>query len=174
MSESEHNSDEDLDLSGVEDPQRKSKLKQRIQEKIELFRMIHENKCDDGKEITAESRKESLDEIQTLYDELGEKISLEVYMVRVLRWITYREDMRYWKTWDKKEEFIRRNSRSRNRDMDRRRRNRNKDDDNSRSRSRSRSRDRERNDRRRNSSRDRNHNGYSDDDEDRRRKERVK
>ena len=133
---------------------------------IEMFRMIHEDKCDDGKKITAASRKQTLEEIQTLYDELDEQLSLEVYMVRVLRWKTYREDIKYWNIWDRKEEFIRRNSRNKDRRMDRR--NRDEND------ARSRSRDRGRNDRRRDRSRERNHNGYGDIDEDRRRKERVK
>ena len=173
MSRSEDGSEEDLDLSGIDDPQKdKDESKQQVQEMIEMFRMIHENKCDDGKKITAASRKQTLEEIQTLYDELDEQLSLEVYMVRVLRWKTYREDIKYWKIWDKKEEFIRRNSRNKNRNMDRK--NRDEDDNNSRSRSRSRSRDRGRNVRRRDRSRERNHNGYGDIDEDRRRKERVK
>ena len=61
MSRSENSSDGELDLSGVEEPQRveRSESKQQVQEKIESIRMIHEDKCEDGEEITAESRKTS-------------------------------------------------------------------------------------------------------------------
>ena len=172
MSEADGKSDDDLDLNGMEgsskDGMNDEVEMDQVREKIEVFRMIHENKCEDGKSITAESRIRSLNEIKALYDELEAKLSLEVYMTRVLRWTTYREDLRYWETWDKKEEFIKRNSRSKDRNDDRiRSRNMQKD------RSRSRSRDRM-DDRRRDRSRERNNNGYIDNDNNRRDKERVK
>ena len=36
-----------------------------------------------------------------------------------VRWLTYREDAKYWEVWDKKEEFMKRHSRSKTREMDR-------------------------------------------------------
>ena len=54
--------------------QKKSTFEYPRADKIESFRMIDEEKCDHGEQITAESRKKSLDEIQTLYDELREKL----------------------------------------------------------------------------------------------------
>ena len=168
--------DDELDISDTEKDAPKDAVNQQIDKqqvinKIEIFKMIHENKCEDGKEMTAEARIKSLNEIKALYDELEEQLSLEIYIIRVLRWKTYREDLKYWETWDKKEEFIRKNSRSKDRDNDKiRSRNRRRDND---YRSRSRSRDRSRrDDRRRDRSRERN--GYVDDDDDRNNKERVK
>ena len=39
--------------------------------------MIYENKCKDGKTITSETRVGSLNEIQTLHDDVGHSISME-------------------------------------------------------------------------------------------------
>ena len=152
----------------------KEAYKQQVLEKINLFKMIHENKCEDGKDISAEAREKLLNEIKGSYDELDEQLELEVYVVRVLRWKTYREDLKYWELWDKKEEFIRKNGRNRDREKDRMRsRYRQDDRDNYRSRSRSRSRDRIRVDNvQRNRSRD--NNGHINDNNNRADKERVK
>ena len=138
--------------------------KQYVLEKIDIFRMIHEDKCEDGKSITADARVRSLNEIKSLYDALNLKMSLEVYIDRVLGWKSYRKDLKYWETWDKKEEFIRNNSRSRERENDRIRSRNRRNNDDYRSRSRSRGRDRSR-------ERERNE---DDNNNDKRRKERVK
>ena len=42
--------------------------KQYVLEKIDIFRMIHEDKCEDGRNITADARIRSLNEIKALYD----------------------------------------------------------------------------------------------------------
>ena len=47
-----------------------------------MFAMIHENKCADGRSSSNESRMESLKEIQTLYDKIGCKTSLDEHMIR--------------------------------------------------------------------------------------------
>ena len=51
--------------------------------------MIHENECEDGKALTSETRIKSLNDIQTLYDEIGHKPSLEQHMIRPtkIRWL---------------------------------------------------------------------------------------
>ena len=59
-------------------------------------------------------------EIQTLYDKIGFKTTLDEYMIRStkFRWLTCREDMKHWELWDKKEEHLKKNSRSREREAD--------------------------------------------------------
>ena len=54
-----------------------NRSKQLLLQKIAIFKMIHENKCADGKSSSIESRIKSLNEFQTLYDETGHKTSLE-------------------------------------------------------------------------------------------------
>ena len=63
-----------------------------------FFKMIHENKCADGKSLSNETRMESLNEIQTLFDKIGYKTSLEQHVIRStkVRWLTYKEDMEHW------------------------------------------------------------------------------
>ena len=147
--------------------------KQYVVEKIEIFRMIHEDKCEDGKQITSEARVKSMNEIKMRYEQLGLKLSLEDYIIRILRWKTYREDMIFWERWDKKEEFIRKNSRSKERDDDRNKSRNRRRDFNYRSRSRSRDRSR-RDDRRRDRSNERDGDEYNNGSNDNERKERVK
>ena len=55
--------------------------------------MMHENKCAVGKTLSNESRIKSLNEIQTLYDEVGCKTSLNQHMIRStkIRWLTYKD-----------------------------------------------------------------------------------
>ena len=116
--------------------------KQLLLEKIKIFKMIHEKECPDGKSLSNEKRMESLNEIQTLFDNLGFKTTLDQYMIRStkVRWLTYKEDMEYWQLWDKKEEYLNRNSRSREREADRIRALKHMEFHRSRSRSRSRGR----------------------------------
>ena len=115
--------------------------KQLLLEKIATFKMIHENKCADGKSSSNESRIKSLNEIQTLYDKIGHKTSLDECKIRStkIRWLTYKEDMDYWDVWDKKKEYLNKNSRSREREADKIRALRHVDFQRSRSRSKSRS-----------------------------------
>ena len=77
--------------------------------------MIQENKCADGKSSSSESRIKSLNEIQTLYDKIGHKTSLDQCMIRSIkiRLLTFKDDVKYWELWDKKEEVLNGNSRSR-------------------------------------------------------------
>ena len=95
--------------------------RQLLLEKIKIFKMIHENKDPDGKSLSNEKRMDSLNEIQTLFDNSGYKTTLDQHMIRStnIRWLTYKEDMEYWELWDKKEEYLSRNSRSREREADR-------------------------------------------------------
>ena len=62
----------------------------------------------------------SLNEIQTLQDEIGCKTSLDEYMIRStkIRWLTYNEDVEHWESWDEKKEYLNENSRSRKRKAD--------------------------------------------------------
>ena len=66
--------------------------KQSLLRKISIFKMIHENKREDGKALTSETRIKTLNEIQTLSDEMGHKTSLEDYMIGSIkvRRLTYR------------------------------------------------------------------------------------
>jgi len=147
--------------------------KQLLLEKISIFKMIHENKCEDGKSLSSESRIKGLNEIQTLYDKIGHKTSLDQYMIRStkIRWLTYNEDMEYWELWDKKEEYLNRNSRSREREADKIAALRNDRSHRSRSRSRGRSRSM---DNFRGISRDRSRDRYGKYEDERKRKEQVK
>ena len=56
--------------------------KQLLKEKMSIFKMMHEIKCAGGKSSSNESRMESLNEIQTLYDKIGYKTSLHECMIR--------------------------------------------------------------------------------------------
>ena len=47
------------------------RAKQLLLEKITTFEMIHENKCPDGKSSSNKTRMESLNEIQTLFENCG-------------------------------------------------------------------------------------------------------
>ena len=96
------------------DPAEVNMAKQLLLEKIMIFKMIHENRCADGKSSSNEVRMESLKEIQTLYDKIGVKMSLDEYMIRStkIRWLTYGQDMEQWELWDKKEQYLNRNSSS--------------------------------------------------------------
>ena len=72
------NEDENHDNSHNEnhkklDPAVVNVAKQLLLEKVATFKMIHENKCADGESSSNESRMESLNEIQTLYDKIGHK-----------------------------------------------------------------------------------------------------
>ena len=166
--------DDDLDVTEKDKDGMNDEVdKQHVLEKITIFRMIHENKCEDGKDISARTRLESLNEIKALYDNLGLPMALEVYMVRIVRWISYRKDLKYWELWDKKEEFLRKNSRSKERERDRIRSRDRRSVRNDRSRSRSRDR-LEINDRRRERSRERDNDGNEDSEDERKGKERVK
>ena len=66
--------------------------------------MIHENKCEDGESLSGEMKIKSLNELQTLYDNVGHETSLDEYMIRStkVRWLTYEEDMEHCESWDKK------------------------------------------------------------------------
>ena len=76
--------------------------------KIAIFRVIQENKCEDGETSSSGTKIKSLTEIQTLYDETGQETSLVECMIRStkVRWLTCKEDVKYWELWDEKEEFI--------------------------------------------------------------------
>ena len=94
--------------------------KQLLLEKIASFKMINENKCAHGKSSSNESRMESLNKIQTLYDNIGNKTSLDEFMIRSTKisWLTFKKDVQHWGLCDKKEEYWNKNSRSRERGAD--------------------------------------------------------
>ena len=118
--------------------------KQEFLDKVEIFRMMHENKCEDGKDILKETRIKDLNDLKALYDNLNYDISFAEYMVRstLIRWLTFDEDMKYWRLWDKKEELMVKRRRNKARERDRLKALERKKDDGHRSRSRSRSRSR--------------------------------
>ena len=68
------------------------------------FKMILENKCEDGKTSSRKTRVKSLNEIQTLFDEIGREASVDECMIRSakVRWLTCKEDMEHWKLSDEK------------------------------------------------------------------------
>ena len=51
--------------------------RQLLLEKIAIFKLIHEKKCDDGKAISRDTRMECFKEIETLYKQSGHKASLD-------------------------------------------------------------------------------------------------
>ena len=140
---SEHSSSSD-ELTDVDKDVDMSDDKQEFLDKLTIFKMIHEKECEDGKDVSKESRINDLNELKALYDNLNYDISFAEFVIRssLVRWVTYREDMRYWNLWDKKEELMKKHRRSKERERDRRRSldRRMNDRDKSRSRSRSRSR----------------------------------
>ena len=76
--------------------------------------MILENKCDNDETMSSKRRIKSLNKIETLYDKIGHETSLHQHMIRStkVRWLTYEDDINYCELWDKKEEYLNRNSRS--------------------------------------------------------------
>ena len=83
---------EEIDSSDV------NTSKQLLLEKKAIFKMNHENKCAYAKSTSSKSWVESLNEIQTLYDEIGHETSLDQYVIRSTktRWLTCKEDMEHW------------------------------------------------------------------------------
>ena len=59
--------------------------------------MIHGNKCADGKSSSGKSTIKSINKIQTLYDKIRHKTSLDQYMIRStkIKWLTYKEDIKH-------------------------------------------------------------------------------
>ena len=64
------------------EPEEVNVTKQLLLEKIALLKMMHENKCAEGKSSSNDSRIKSSNEIQTLYDKIGYKTSLDQCMIR--------------------------------------------------------------------------------------------
>ena len=58
---------------------------------------MHDDKCAECKSSSNESKMESLNKIQTLYDKTGYKTSLDECMIRskTIRWLTHEEDMEH-------------------------------------------------------------------------------
>ena len=139
---------------------------------LEIFKMVHQNKNEDGRVLSKEERTESHEKLKRLFNKCNYDLSFANFMIRssLVRWTTFKEDMKYWETWDKKEEFLRKSrSRSRQQDKDKALRRNNKD-----RRSRSRSRGSSRNSNYyREESEDDSGDRYSDKEE-RKRKEQVK
>ena len=56
-------------------------------DKIAIFKLLHENECEDGKMITSE--------IEELYDDLDYGISLGEFMIRStkVRWLMYSQSL---------------------------------------------------------------------------------
>ena len=77
--------DEQSDGDDGLDPVDREEEIEELVEKITMFKMIHENKCEDGELLSAEVRASSLNEIKSLYNTLGFSISLKEYMIRSLR-----------------------------------------------------------------------------------------
>ena len=79
--------------------------------------MIYENECEDGKASSSKTRIIGLNVFQTSCDGINHETSLDEYMLRSpkFRWLTCKEGMERWKSWDKKQEFINRRSKSRER-----------------------------------------------------------
>ena len=142
-------SDPSSDISGeTEEEVDLSEQKKIFIKKLKIFKMIHENECDDGKDLSKDQRKDKLEELEAAYRATNNKLPLKNYIINVSRWTSYESDMDHWQIWDEKEEMMnnyRKKRRDRIRDRDRRRqadkRSRNKS--RSKSRSRSRSRDRQ-------------------------------
>ena len=59
------------------DPAEVNNAKQLLLEKMTIFKLTHENECADGKASSNETRMESSNEIQTLFDKIGHKTSLD-------------------------------------------------------------------------------------------------
>ena len=96
--------------------------KQHFLDKVTIFKIIHENRCENGKDILSDSRIKSLNEIKALYDNLEYAITFDEYMIKTsfVRWLNYyRQDMKYCELWDKKEALMVKHRTSRAREADR-------------------------------------------------------
>ena len=51
--------------------------RQPLLDKMALFKLIHENICDDGKAISTDARMECFKEIETVYEQSGHKAWLD-------------------------------------------------------------------------------------------------
>ena len=122
-------------------------LKSRFDNKLQLYRFIHENKNSEGKRISGTTRKMKWKEIVDLYNNLGlSNGPISHYLINTpeIKWESFIEDERYWRLWDEKEDMV-----LEDREL-RRGRNRSRRDDrterfNEHSKSRSRSRDHDHN-----------------------------
>ena len=121
------------------------KMKSTFDDKVQLYRFMHENKNEHGKRISGDTRRKKWAEITELYGILnlntapiGQYLTTE----RSTKWTTFYQDEKYWKLWDEQEEIIMEEEKNKER------RNRFRNDDRSghpRNGSRSRSRSRDRN-----------------------------
>ena len=138
------NSSSDSGLSDDEHNVNIAEDKKIFLDKLMIFKMIHENRCNDGKDLSKVERVKDLHELKNAYDLLDFKLSFEEYVIRssLVRWVTYEEDMHYWELWDKKEDLMKQRRRTRARERDRRRALDRGGENDKRSRSRSRSRSR--------------------------------
>ena len=119
-----------------------------------IFRMMHENRNEDGKQLSGEQRLKYIERLQESYKTIDSSLSFKDYIIRSskVRWTSFEDDMKFWELYDRKEDFLRKikekkGSREIRRD--------NRSRSSSRSRSRSRSRDRNHNYNKRDRRRDR-------------------
>ena len=129
---------------GTEEEVEISEKKKIFLKKLKIFKMIHEDECEDGKDLSKEQRKVKLEELETAYEATNNKLPLKNYIINITRWTTYESDMEHWQIWDEKEDMMdnyRKDRRNRIRDRDRRRE---ADKRRSKNKSRSGSRDRQR------------------------------
>ena len=120
-------------------------LKTKFDEKLQLYRFMHENKNEHGKRISGDTRRDKWDEITELYNNLklsSSPIGVYVMNTESIKWTTFFQDEKYWRLWDEQEEMVMEDKRNKER------RNRFRREDKSghpRNGSRSRSRSRDRN-----------------------------
>ena len=119
-------------------------LKSKFDDKIQLYKFMHENKNPEGKRLSGTARKSLWKEIMDMFNNLklhNGLISNYVINDPDINWTTFIADERFWNLWDSKEALINQDKeKERGRD-----RYRTMDKSRNQSRSRSRSRDYNRN-----------------------------
>ena len=126
-------------------------LKSKFDNKLQLYRFIHEGKNNEGKRLSGPLRKMKWKEIVDLYNNLGLSngpIAQYVINTPEIKWESFIEDERFWRLWDEKEDMVLEDQAlQRGRNRSRRDERPERFNDNSRSRSRSRDRNHVRNNR---------------------------
>ena len=104
-------------------------LKSKFDNAVQLYRFIHENKNEEGKRLSGETRKEKFKEISELYYNLKlDDGPIAQYLTSSkVGWTSFIQDEKYWNLWDDKESIIREDRRRKYGRYDNRYRSRSRD-----------------------------------------------
>ena len=78
--------------------------KQLLLDKVTIYKLMHEIKCEDGKTITSEARMKSLNEIKMSCNDLVYGVALKEFIIRSteVKWETHAEEAKHRESWDQK------------------------------------------------------------------------